>query len=703
MLFLDTETAGFTGPCLLIQYAWNKEEVRVHPVFDTPIKETLELIERMCRTRVIGFNLSYDWFHINKIYNILQRCQDKSHKPFVDEVAEIESSHPHDYAVIADSAVDVMIVARRGPYQGTMDRRPIRIKRVPTVIAQDLAEELTSRVEFPEIYFSKRKFGYQWDIEEDDEDFSNLILRFAASTSLDALAKEMLSESKAPWVINTPDLEQVAWRPYGGTWPEHIHYLLAQWDGQRARYYAARDVDLLRRLYYKLSSPETDNDSRLAMYVGAIRWAGYKVSTDLEGLREKYTQQSRIAPIAPQPVLRVLIEKAKGAEKLVVKSSRKDVLESLSKSSNEDIATFAKDVITARKASKRLEVINKLIQLNGKFFPDFKVMGTRTGRMSGGNTENESSSLNPQGIPREDEFRELFIMAYPGEQLDGGDFKSQEITIMDAVFKDPRLHEELKSGKKFHALMGQVWFGDTYEEILQNKEKYEKSKQGDFAWAYGAQDPKMASVLGKEESEVAESNQRLMDMFPNVAKRRAEYQDMFCAMSQPDGIGTQIHWKEPADYVENLFGFRRYFTLENQVMKALYDLASDPPKHFKTIPGRLTRRNRLQTIGGAMQSALFACAFSLQAANMRAASNMPIQATGGELTKRLQLSLQKQQPTGCHPWRIRTMNVHDEVHAVHKGVDTQSVVNQFLEKYRSVVPLLDIGWKTNCSSWKDIK
>lgn len=711
-LYLDTETAGFTGPVILIQYAWNDEEVRIHSVWDEPVAATLQLIESFTKSRVIGFNLTYDWFHINKIYNIFLKINDKNSPPISTEVAELEGGGKcfcMSHAVIASSAVDVMIVARRGPYQGTMDRRPIRIKRVPTVLAQPLVEELQTRVEFPEIYFSKRKFGYQWDIEEDeDPDFSNLVLRFAASTSLDALAQEMLGERKAAWVINTPpDLaaSELSWRPYGAKWLPHIHYLIAQWQGNRAQYYAKRDVEITRRLYKKLGSPESDHDSMLAMYVGAIRWAGFKIRTDLDGLRQKYIEQSRLAPTAPSAVLNSLIHLAQGAEKLVIKSTGKDILETLSRNSGTPIGKFAADVITARKATKRLELIEKLIKLDGHYHPELKVLGTRTGRMSGGN-EAGAASINPQGIPREDEFREIFLLADSDsfESLDGGDFKSQEITIMDAYFNDPNLHKELLSGKKFHALMGQVWLGESYDDILQCKEKYDRVKNTDFAWAYGAQNPKLQATLGfADEIQIVEANERLKEMFPNVAQRRAELQDRFCAMSQPDGIGTPIYWKDPADYVENMFGFRRYFTLENQVMKALYELASNPPAYFKSLPGRLIRRNRLQTPGGATQSALFACAFNLQASTMRAASNMPIQATGGELTKRLQLSLQREQPTGCHPWIMKTLNVHDEAHAVNRNIDTQSIVNKFLEKYRSVVPLLDIAWKTNCKSWKDIK
>ena len=47
-------------------------------------------------------------------------------------------------------------------------------------------------------------------------------------------------------------------------------------------------------------------------------------------------------------------------------------------------------------------------------------------------------------------------------------------------------------------------------------------------------------------------------------------------MRQPGGIGSKVEWHEPADFVESMLGFRRYFTLENRICKTLFDLADDP-------------------------------------------------------------------------------------------------------------------------------
>ena len=75
-------------------------------------------------------------------------------------------------------------------------------------------------------------------------------------------------------------------------------------------------------------------------------------------------------------------------------------------------------------------------------------------------------------------------------------------------------------------------------------------------------------------------------------------------MKQPAGIGSQVIWDDPAEYVESFLGFRRYFTLENKICRALFDLARHPPKGWRNHQVKVVRSNRYQTAGGAVASAL---------------------------------------------------------------------------------------------------
>ena len=145
-------------------------------------------------------------------------------------------------------------------------------------------------------------------------------------------------------------------------------------------------------------------------------------------------------------------------------------------------------------------------------------------------------------------------------------------------------------------------------------------------------------------------------------------------MTQPGGIGTKVVWKDPADYAETMLGFRRYFTLENRICKELFKLANNLPAHWRNcgtivrrekrteggkvvpyayvamislekgvevnrvvahtrrvlegIEVKVVRRDRVQTAGGAVSQRSYGAAFSMQAANMRAAANHEIQVAG---------------------------------------------------------------------------
>ena len=179
-----------------------------------------------------------------------------------------------------------------------------------------------------------------------------------------------------------------------------------------------------------------------------------------------------------------------------------------------------------------------------------------------------------------------------------------------------------------------------------------------------------------------------------------------CSMRQPGGIGTRVEWAEPDEYIESLLGFKRYFTMENQIVKALFNLANDPPKEWLRMNIKVTRRDREQTAGGALRSALFAAAFAQQAANMRAAANHVIQSTGAQITKRVQRNIWGIQPSGINPFIVQPLNIHDEVLSpTHPDFVTKvkEVVDKTVESFREKVPLIKMDWKSNLKTWADKK
>jgi hypothetical protein len=350
-------------------------------------------------------------------------------------------------------------------------------------------------------------------------------------------------------------------------------------------------------------------------------------------------------------------------------------------------------------------------------------------------------------------------------ELCGGDFDSFEVTLADAVYKDPDLRKALttkvpchkcaasgkvkprckpcaekkkkkqplpkdcgdcavcpledcaecdgtgKTTKKIHALFAMCLFpGKTYEEIVASagtqNDMYMKGKQGVFAMIYGGDFNTLVRNLGISADVAKAAFATWNKWFPQSAKARERTFKAFCSMQQPDGIGGKVIWGEPADYVESFLGFRRYFTLENTITKALYDLSRKIPKAWRDCKVKVVRRDRVQFAGGAVSSALYGAAFQIQAGNQRAAANHEIQSPGGQITKKVQRKIWDLQPVGIHPLYVAPMNVHDELMTVTHPAYVEpvaAVVKETVESYRTLVPLIGMTWNKAQANWAEKK
>jgi hypothetical protein len=640
-----------------------------------------------------------------------------------------------------------------------MKRDPIRIRRVPTALAHDLARELGSRIPLKDIYFAKftdkTRRWMVYDIKDDldniDPDFSDVVLTFAPTSALKALAADALDLEEEVLAFKDVDIgkklrpTEIGYAPFAlavGTpdnwnwaWPDVIEFHIKHWaNNPNARKYAEYDVVYLQKLYKYFGSPESgDDDSILACMVGAVRWHGYRIDVaGIKGLRDKAQAFIYEIPFNVNSVRVVktyLGEVMSEAQKAIVGgSTKKIVLEGLAKDTIETVclkcdglgtteagkdcppceggglipgdkpspvAERAQLILDARKAHKRIQLFDKLL-LAGRFHADFNVIGALSSRMSGG------GGLNAQGINKESEVRMCFALAMEGYILLGGDFDGFEVCLMDAAYGDPELRSQLLSGQKIHALFGVFLFPElTYEEILATKglpegqDKYSRSKNGVFAMAYGGEAFTLVTRVGVNEQVASEAYDRWVKRYKVWGEKRQEIFDMFCSMRQPEGLGTKVEWHDPHAYVESMFGFRRYFTLENRIVKALFDLAEKPPKEWTRLKLKVQRRDRVQSVSGATRSALFGAAFQVQAANMRAAGNHVIQSSGATLCKKLERRIWDVQPGGVHKAVVLPMNIHDEVLAptLPEYVEqVNTIQSDFIEEHRSVVPLLGMGW-----------
>ena len=740
---------------VLLQYAQDDGEIKMWHVWKEPIGETLELLEWIANQEVCMFNAAFDWFHVAKIYTIFtllldQLGPDAIPEEHIDEVAIAEEKARFlDICIKPKATIDIMLHARKGPYQSLMARKNIRVKRISILLSEAVRSELERCIELDGIYFAKRKDpnASQWEIKdikdkdtgEIDPNFKDIVLTFHASGQLKELARHALKVDKDLILKFTDIAVDSHWKPvelgyapfalaigkpgnWKGAWPEVIRHYISHWYyNPLAQRYAQDDVIYTRNLYKHFGSPlPGDDDSELACMVGAARWRGFDIDiAKMQKLRNDCISRVGNIPTAPKQAKLYIEEVMDNTERIaLVEGTGAMILEAIAGKENAEgvweftwikddgtphpAAIRAKEVLQARRNNKERENYDKLL-LARHFHASFKVIGTLSTRMAG------ADKLNPQGIKAKKHVRSCFPLAdfANGFVLCGGDFVSFEVVLAEAVYNDPKLREDLLAGKSIHGLFAEELFNIDYDTIMETKKTtdyYTDGKRGIFSQLYGGNEHTMVERLGVDIETATKASEGFMDRYPGIRKARKKINDNFCSMRQLGGIGTAVAWHEPADFIASLLGFKRYFTLENKICFALFNLAQDPPKRWRDVRIKVMRRDRLQTASGACQSALYAAAFNIQGSNMRAAANHEIQSSGAGITKRVQRRIWDLQPHGVHPWIVRPMNVHDEIHTVTRPEHIDQiaeVVNTTVESFRKQVPLIEMEWNKKERSWAD--
>lgn len=738
MIFLDTETIGLTSPLILIQYSVDFGKPVLWPVWQMPVSKTIKLLEAFCKHTVIAWNLSFDWFQVNKWYNIFKEYQRRFpdlEAPDVQLMWEAEQSTPRNYCLKPKQALDLMVIARKGPYQHLMNFKPITIRGVPHILAEQLSQRIERNMHNGKIPGIKVK----WTISKNDRrpGLVDLKAQFKGSTSLKYVHTVMTGRPHLHWG-SFYDVKEYGtpFKPWGGYWQGEVRRIQEKGFTPEQLDYAYEDIIMLHDVYRAAEkdkwlplSPIGDGyfdiDSELTALVGAARWKGYNV--DQEQCKKFWKDPDHSIPTYWQRVKPYLEKHMTGFEKLALSvqgkeqakgvteetaellSTQKAVLHKIAEWVDEDgvtehpAASRAKAVLGERKANHTRLLLIYLDRAQG-LFPDIKVGGTLTNRTAGGSNESSGASklrgsINPTGIDK-GPIRSCFTIAWSSEVFSGGDFKAYEISIMDAVWKSDELHRELLLGKKMIALFGSRIFEKPYDIVLASDKEgegsmYDRAKKGFYARAYGGQVKKLSEVF-RLDTEV--TTRKLKD-FDAAYKLDGHYIELANKLR----LLENWHWGKPVEYIETILGFRRYFKVEQAFAKACYD-ALEMPDDWYLLPTLYRRKEKAQTACEVIRSALFGCILSTQAKIIRVAGNFEIQSPGGELNKWLQERLWRLQPVGVSAWVIRPMNVHDELVTAHDpnlNAAMKKVIDEFIIEHRKYVPLLAMDWKENLHDWSE--
>lgn len=527
----DQETCGLHGVPVIMQYSVDGGPVQIVNLWKTRISDLLSLIGDMVENRVVAHNLTFDWFHVCKLYNMARLAPDHSLTLLdypISEVVRWEYESQRGLCLKPRNAVCTLLLCQKGAAQsGMMDSKPFYVRRVPIALAQQVRDELERRTDLPDILFARRanKDAPRWVVVDHMEEGSEVassqfadikldvrpsnglkqvcefILGFSPPQSFDSASEGMVFPNECGWApfaeLITSDEEN--WLYEGKpTWPALIHKHIHHWENNKnALEYAEHDITMLSMLYEHVGSPETDNDAILACQVAAVRLRGFEI--DLERIKRERELSQAILDAAelnvnsPNQVRGYLSAALDEMEQVIVaRSADKHVLKKVRATFtlDEEEECFCEEgesclrCLGARvvgpgpmEVVRRADHIEEVRQHKKRIEVYDKLIQARRayagfkviGAKSGRMAGDHQLSFH--GIAKDQEVRELFTLAdsQDGWKLAGGDYDSQELAILASTSGDQALIDDIKAGKSLHGLMASSMFEATYEDVMATK------------------------------------------------------------------------------------------------------------------------------------------------------------------------------------------------------------------------------------------
>lgn len=790
--YIDTETLGLYGPAAILQYAFDDDEPTLYNPWLESAGKTRALIRRITRSRVVAHNLTFDWQKIHSLWAGLDDFADDE-VPIhdIDRFARSEYIYRSATCLKPPAAVCTLLVCQKELGGSALAAKEIRVRKIPEPVAEQVCYMLNSLTDLPPILFARQKVKREpWSVGECDAGmgWKDIVLKFAPSNGLKEVATHVLgiqdTQKIGAEVLPPVMPDELGYCPYAYVlsqhpisvvndmrlWPdlvrEHVHF----WNNdERAVKYALDDIHLLRKLDHYLSDKTekglaTDFDSEIACQVASCRMAGFSI--DRQRLRDerdastKVVQSAQVNVDSPKQVRDFLASCLDPMEQeVVMHGCDKKVLKSIVKEFVTDqpeyccekgcsycggagtiepgplpVAQRAQHILDIRKHKKRKQLYDKLA-VAGAAYPSFRVIGAKSGRMSG------ADGLNYHGIDGSKEIREVFTLADDDWVVSGGDMNSQELAIAAAVMKDESLGDVLRNNKKLHAVFASAASGLPYDQIMANANNkgsveatwYARGKVCAYSIMYGASAFNVSQTMECTMDEAQQYIDDFFNQFPHMAETRKLVKQRFTVLTSDEN--GRMHLRKPEhDYIESAFGFRRSFRTELDVMQMLSDcMASwayftEPVRRnghpnapmesrYQTqgilyddmLERKVIRREKKgpQKIRHCVSSALYACIFSMQGKILRAAMNHLIQSAGRTCTLRVQKRIWDDlQPVGIKPFEVKLLSVHDEIGTVSPPENTDKIthaVQDEMRKLTDTIPLLSLDWATDVGSWHGVK
>ncbi len=209
--------------------------------------------------------------------------------------------------------------------------------------------------------------------------------------------------------------------------------------------------------------------------------------------------------------------------------SRKTKKPKLDKNALEDFdhLPFIARLAKLKKSEKLLATyVNPILEKehNGKLYPSFLQFGTTSGRFSC------AGGLNFQTLPRDDKRIKAGFIAPPGYKIIAADYSALEPRIFAWVSEDEGLKIAFKAGLDLYSKIAIDVFGlddvsadPDAPNYLKKKypQKRDQTKIFALAVVYGANEYRIAKLMGLEPEEAKEIINRYLDAYPNLRKYMA--------------------------------------------------------------------------------------------------------------------------------------------------------------------------------------
>lgn len=670
VLFIDVETVGLNGPLKLIQWAYGSSPIQTLALRkgwesdETVVLGLRELLHDLFdpTLTVVGFNVGFDLYHLYRVARPLYGA-----RPFLCQV------------------VDLLNHAKlRGPFSPwafSKKNGKVRVGKLPKscvdVVVNSIMDELGPMVP------GHAKINVSHHAVDNRPDLETISFNVSCSVGLKAHAKHWglkVQSLKDIWPLPPKEMEKLHLPYYGSEYDDYereADRVLAD-KSHKFWQYATDDIVYTRTMYREFGMPEPDHHDSTVATVAFTRFFG--VSLDRRALES--TKQELESRIRNAETLLAGTDLGSPKQRLsllrrfipIIASTNKKKLEALLDYPSTPVA--ARPVIAAMVGYGRLQqlyrqVLKALESKTGRLHIDLRVVGTATGRMAG------AGGFNIQGVSKdagEVSLRRCLLTAMVG------DFSAFEVTIAEAVWADEQLSADLAAGIDIHLLCTVLFHpkcpkGVTYETADKRalKPLRDQIKAVVFGIMYGAEAHKVASILGISEGQAEQVLAAFFQRYPGIRKYRELAKINFLT-------GDTHKWTEGsidrmADFADDLTGYRRYWSFEKSVASKLWRLASSGG--LRKLPaGTIIRQvsKGPQTLNNAVRSALLGASLAIQKAVFRQAVNMPIQATGANLTKQLMAALWRE-------FHIPMINVHDEIVFIAcEWLDCEKV-KQFVEAW----------------------